>query len=178
VAGGNSLTLTGQGRLIELRCDIQIGAPGANPLSSPPTFVGGFSAIWDTGATGSVITQKVVDALGIKPIGLTLVHGANSSDTCEVYLVDIMLPSKVGMRGVRVTKSNLVGADALIGMDIITNGDFHISNVGGVTVMSFRVPSQSRIDYVKETDDLMQRRALPHGRTQSTSRQQRRKKRK
>jgi hypothetical protein len=40
------------------------------------------------------------------------------------------------------------GIEALIGMDIITLGDFSITNHKGVTCMSFRIPSGHEIDYV------------------------------
>jgi hypothetical protein len=41
----------------------------------------------------------------------------------------------------------------LIGMNIITMGDFAITNHRGQTVMSFRVPSLQKIDFVAgETD--------------------------
>ena len=40
------------------------------------------------------------------------------------------------------------GIGVLIGMDIITSGDFSVSNYNGKTVFTFRTPSQERIDYV------------------------------
>jgi len=33
-------------------------------------------------------------------------------------------------------------------MDIITKGDFSISNFNGLTTLSFRCPSQEKIDFV------------------------------
>lgn len=42
----------------------------------------------------------------------------------------------------------------VIGMDIITMGDFCISNYGNNTVMTFRFPSLETIDYCKEVNDL------------------------
>lgn len=39
------------------------------------------------------------------------------------------------------------GIDVLIGMDIISNGDFAISNYEGRTQFSFRIPSQEHIEY-------------------------------
>jgi hypothetical protein len=56
----------------------------------------------------------------------------------------------VGFGAVRFTLGNLMGCDVLIGMDIITMGDFVVSNKGGVTVMSFRVPSSGNWDFVEE----------------------------
>lgn len=52
---------------------------------------------------------------------------------------------------VKVTEGVLSGFDLLIGMDIITTGDFSITNVGGKTIFSFRVPSIKELDYVKES---------------------------
>ena len=45
-------------------------------------------------------------------------------------------------------------AAILIGMDIISQGDFCISNFAGRTVMTFRRPSLETIDYCKEVADL------------------------
>jgi hypothetical protein len=47
-------------------------------------------------------------------------------------------------------------ADILIGMDIITLGDFAVSNFEGVTKFSFRVPSLSHIDFVVDVRDVAQ----------------------
>ena len=109
----------------------------------------GFNAIWDTGATGSVITEKVADALGLKPTGFKEVHTANGKSEKNTYLVNIILPNNVAIQNVNVTEG-LLGdhADVLIGMDIITLGDFSITNKDGNTVMSFRIPSLQEIDYV------------------------------
>jgi hypothetical protein len=40
--------------------------------------------------------------------------------------------------------------DVIIGMDIITHGDFSMTNVGGKTWVSSRVPSYDSVDYVVE----------------------------
>ena len=78
-----------------------------------------FEAIWDTGATNSVISQNVVDACGLVPIGMTQVQGVNSTDTVPKYLVNIRAPSGVGFASVDVTWGKLAGdIDVLIGMDM------------------------------------------------------------
>jgi len=109
-----------------------------------------FVAIWDTGATATVITQKVVDACGLKPTGVTLVQTANGQRSCNVYFVNIGLPNQVGFQMVRVTCGDILGTDVLIGMDIITTGDFVLTHKNGTTVFSFRVPSLDCIDYVEQ----------------------------
>lgn len=124
--------------------------PTSTPLAQQPARQK-FSAIWDTGASGSAITQNVVNACGLKPITYTKVyHGGGATDLAEVYLVNILLPNNVQVHTIQVTKLNINGADVLIGMDIITLGDLTISNVGR-TVMSFRVPSLGAVDYVAQT---------------------------
>src|SRR5438067_262118 len=95
-------------------------------------------AIWDTGATGSTITTKVVQALGLVPIGMTQVNTANGIATQNTYLVNIKLPNGLGIRDVTVMECAALssGCDALIGMDIINLGDLSITNHQGKTVMS------------------------------------------
>lgn len=111
-----------------------------------------FLAVWDTGATSSVISKNIVVAAGLKATGITLVHGVHGPGQADTYLVNIqVLPSDVRVRNVTVTVGDLpAGTDALIGMDIITLGDFAITNKDGRTVMSFRFPSLAEIDFVKE----------------------------
>ena len=111
-----------------------------------------FDAIWDTGATGSVITPAMVQQLGIEPIDKTMVHriGSDESDAAteaHVYLVSIAPMSGVLVENVRVVEG-IVGPardqGLLIGMDIISLGDLaltHEQTEDGVrTVFSFIVP--------------------------------------
>ncbi len=49
-----------------------------------------------------------------------------------------------------VTQAVLFDADVLIGMDVIANGDFAVTNHQGKTLMSFRMPSVECIDFVKQ----------------------------
>ncbi len=147
-----SFTVTARGgllRVLQTPCQIAQGfdPTGAGPH---PPFVE-FQAIWDTGATASVITQAVVDACALKPIGMVQTHGVHGTELSEVYLVNIRLPQGVAFMHIQVTKGKLFGeANVLIGMDIITSGDFSITNKGGVTIFSFRIPSQTHVDFVKE----------------------------
>lgn len=107
-------------------------------------------AIWDTGATGSVITKKVSQVLGLVPTGYAQVNTANGVAKQNTFTVDIGLPNGVIIQGITVTEVDGFsgGCEALIGMDIISLGDFSITNHNGKTCMSFRVPSGHEIDYV------------------------------
>jgi len=110
-----------------------------------------FSAIWDTGATGCVITDGVVKACNLHPVGIARVSGVHGDADSEVFLVNIRLPNNVAMASVSVTKGQLpAGTDVLIGMNVITAGDFAITNRNGKTLFSFRTPSLHDVDYVAE----------------------------
>jgi len=116
----------------------------------PPTIE--YNALWDTGATGTVVTKKIVDDLGLKQIGVVKVFHADGESLQPVYLINIMLPHKVGFRYIRVTEGKLNGFDVLIGMDIISQGDFVITNSNGITTFSFRTPSCECIDFVAQAN--------------------------
>lgn len=111
-------------------------------------------AIWDTGATGSAITSRVVQELGLVPTGVSLVSTANGQVMQNTYTINIGLPNKVLVGGIVATELDALsgGCDALIGMDIITLGDFSITNHNNNTCFSFRMPSSHEIDYVDSPD--------------------------
>lgn len=110
-----------------------------------------FKALWDTGATNCVITQKIVNDLNLKPVGMTRVTTASHVVDAEVFFVSILLPNKMWIPNVRVTKGNIAGHDMLIGMDIIGLGDFAISHHNGRTTFSFRMPSIDEIDFTQQS---------------------------
>lgn len=144
--------------------DIKVSLPILPNISPASMPVYSSKAIWDTGASGSVITKKAVEALKLLPISKMLVHGVNSTSVQNVYLVSITLPNDVTIALVRVTEcESLNGSfDVLIGMDIIGIGDFAVTNLNNQTVMSFRIPSTSKIDFTNpasnsHTEQLMTR---------------------
>jgi len=94
---------------------------------------------------------------------MALVHGVHGVAECETFLVNIGLPNNVMFTGVRVTKGDIAGAHILIGMDIINEGDFAVTNHNGTTMFSFRTPSSEHIDFVavvkRENQALLPNRA-------------------
>lgn len=112
-----------------------------------------YQAIWDTGATNTVISQNVANDLGLHPTGRTRVSGVHGPEEVNTYLVNVYLPNNVGFPGVRVTEGKLVGCDVLIGMDIIRSGDLAISNFNNRTIFSFRFPSIEETDYQMEINN-------------------------
>lgn len=109
-----------------------------------------FTALWDTGASKTVITKNIVDSLGLKPIGKVKAFHANGDSIVNVYAINLLLPNNVGFSFLNVTEGKMNGFDVLIGMDVINQGDFSITNFKGKTTFSFRIPSMEEIDYQKE----------------------------
>lgn len=108
--------------------------------------------LWDTGASKSSITQRIVDDLNLIPVGNTNISTANGVVAVNTYFVDFGLPNGVTVKNVLVSCADLGDdIDVLIGMDIIRHGDFSITNVNNKTTFSFRTPSVEEIDYVKES---------------------------
>lgn len=82
---------------------------------------------------------------------MTRVQTADGEVDAELYLVNVALPNQVGFMHLQVTKAKLgANADVLIGMDIISQGDFAVTNKGGNTIFSYRFPSAVHIDFVKD----------------------------
>ncbi|MDD5712507.1 MAG: SEC-C metal-binding domain-containing protein [Smithellaceae bacterium] len=118
--------------------------PSQDPSRHPCKKI--YKGLWDTGATNTVITEKVVQECALEPIGKVKVETASGTDIVDMFLVNVELPNKVGVHHLLVSKGKVKGADVLIGMDIINQGDLAISNFKGKTTFSFRMPSIESID--------------------------------
>jgi hypothetical protein len=112
-----------------------------------PANRGVYTGVWDTGATQTMITPKILSDLELTPVDTVTVHGVNSSARVPVVLISLILPNKIKVTDVRATVSEIQGVDMLIGMDIIQAGDFSISNYEEKTVFTFATPPfQNRTD--------------------------------
>lgn len=110
--------------------------------------------LWDTGASMSSITQRIVDDISLIPVGRINTSTANGVVPVNTYFVDIGLPNGVTVKNVLVSCCDLGDdIDILIGMDIIKFGDFSITNTNNKTTFSFRTPSIEEIDYVKASKE-------------------------
>ena len=110
-----------------------------------------YNALWDTGSNMTVISNALAEALNLNPVGEMLVDSVNGKFRTKKYVISITLPNKLNIENLVVSSGNLgPGIDLLIGLDLITLGDFSITNVNNRTVFSFRFPSTKVIDYVIE----------------------------
>lgn len=67
---------------------------------------------------------------------------------CEyTYYVDLMVPDEMTFKTLEVTEGDLEDVDVLIGMDVISQGDFCISNGNNETVVAFRSPAGEPIKF-------------------------------
>lgn len=106
-----------------------------------------YNALWDTGATNSMVTKRVVEDLGLDPEGYSNVfHVGGAAEDVPHYFVNLVLLTEVHFPSVSVAEGILLGNDVLIGMDIINRGDFAVSNRNGATSFSFRIPSVEDFD--------------------------------
>ena len=110
-----------------------------------------YTALWDTGSTMTVISTELAKQLNLDEVGKIEAETAGGKYTTNKYILSISLPNHLNIENIEVSSGKLMpGIDILIGMDIITLGDFSISNLDNKTVFSFRFPSTRVIDYVKE----------------------------
>lgn len=103
------------------------------------------NAMWDTGATNTLISPKIVKALGLKPFGKSGISSANGIVETNTYLVHVGIPSGSVVTNILALEDENDDYEVVIGMDIISRGDFAFSNHEGHSTFSFRIPSQEEI---------------------------------
>lgn len=103
------------------------------------------NAMWDTGATNTLISPRIVKALGLKPFGKSGISSANGIVETNTYLVHVGIPSGSVVTNILALEDENDDYEVVIGMDIISRGDFAFSNHEGHSTFSFRIPSQEEI---------------------------------
>lgn len=102
-------------------------------------------ALWDTGSTNTLISSKIVKYLHLSPFGRSDISGINGSFETDNYLVHIGIPTGDVITNVLAIEDDNEDYEAVIGMDIISLGDFAFSNKDGHSTFSFRIPSSEEI---------------------------------
>ena len=156
--GFKAFTTSFPRRVSQLITDIAV-APGFDPRNPPipePSYVD-TKALWDTGASKSMVSADLATQLALVPVGSQVVQHAGGSSPSNTYLVNFRLMNDVRMLGALVTEfPTITGAfGCIVGMDVISVGDLAISHHGGRTTMSFRTPGMAVVDYVKEHDRIL-----------------------
>ena len=163
----HAFTTKANGRLREIITDIGVSIPFIEDnIQQTDSRIFRTKALWDTGATNCVVTKQTAKELNLKPISVSKVSHADGESFANVYLVNIYLPNNLVIPSVRVTECADTAGNfgVIIGMDVITMGDFSITNVNNLTTVTFRIPSKQTIDYVKEVNDIEQKKFNKVGR--------------
>lgn len=135
----------------ELQSWVGIGPAYAEGQPQPPLLAPKLLAVWDTGATSSAISRQLAQRLQLDEIGQMRVHGATGCEVCTRFLVSLHLPNRVVIRELEISDcGGDIGCDILLGMDVITLGDFAICNYKGHTTFTFRVPSVESLDFTTQ----------------------------
>jgi hypothetical protein len=114
-------------------------------------------ALWDTGATMTCIKPSLRDRLKLRQSELVepiLMSGIGGDVEADGTLVSIWLAPNFVIELCPVYIADFPGdQDLLIGMDIITMGDFAICNANGKTSCSFTVPPfPDRINFADKAE--------------------------
>ena len=166
----NSFTVKSDRIVYKLVTPSWVSAAWALEGSTPEPPRNQYYSLWDTGATGSMITERVAEDLGLEIESYTKIyHAGGEAEDVPVYYVNLVLLNNVQIAGVRVSQVKLIDSDVLIGMDIINRGDFAVSNRNGETRFSFRIPSVEKFDFVP-IDDKYNRKRSKSGKRRSSKR--------
>lgn len=104
---------------------------------------GRYRAIWDTGATHSLISKKIIDELGLKAIEIGNQHTAGGVSETSFHNIDIALPTGIVFPALEVSlNGDIFDFDVIIGMDIISQGDFAVFHGKKTSRYIFRYPPQ------------------------------------
>lgn len=107
-------------------------------------------AQWDTGASNTCIAMEVAQALRLPVTGMAMMKTPSGMREMPTFVVDLLLPNNVTVTNLVVMGSEIggQGIGVLVGMDVITLGDFAASFKDGLTRFSFRIPSIEHADFV------------------------------
>ena len=103
------------------------------------------NACWDTGSEVTMISTRVVEALGLEPFEHTSLMGIGGDEEVGVYLIHLGLPNGYLYRNLIVYASDIDDYDVLIGMNLISQSDFFITNIDGNNHFAFDIPATGKI---------------------------------
>ena len=100
-------------------------------------------AVWDTGATSSMISAALAKKLALPLVGTIQIAGVHGVQNARCYSVDIVFGNKFTIPAIKVSEaSDFGGFDILIGMDIIGKGKMNIDGTGSKLTVCFQYPAE------------------------------------
>lgn len=96
-------------------------------------------AVWDTGSTGTVISQRLAEEFRLQPVDTGYGSAPGWQGEVLYYIIDLKLSERMAVHGLKVVSMPLgsVHGDCLIGMDVIRRGNFFVRSMNGKTKLSF-----------------------------------------
>ena len=99
-------------------------------------------AFWDTGSTYSCISKRIEEKFKLVSNFNDTLHTGYGDKNTGVYSIDILLNNTMQIMVNNVSAHPLIqeeDIDLLIGMDVITMGDFRIYSENGKTYFNFKM---------------------------------------
>lgn len=92
--------------------------------------------VWDTGARRTTLNERIVDALGLEPTGntLTLLMADGRPMECKMYNIYVQFTFGDYYGPYEVPAMRNMGCDLLVGLDIIMQGELHVSRISETDV--------------------------------------------
>jgi len=104
--------------------------------------------MWDTGCDITIINDRFVDIFNLQSVGSGKLDTISDEKIpSKIYKINLILPNNIELKDVEAIAGNPKNCDVLIGMDIISQGDFVISNYNGKTTFIFQKPSIGKFTY-------------------------------
>lgn len=98
-------------------------------------------AMWDTGGLQSCISPQLCSTLALKPIKKRLLHSVTGVDEVGIYNLNVQLSDNIVLPDIPVLSTNttITGYHMIIGMDIISRGNFSVTNENNRTIFTFEL---------------------------------------
>jgi hypothetical protein len=121
--------------VFDLICDgREIATPLAVSCPAGCAPVQRCTAVWDTGATSSMISESLAKELKLEPEGSVKVSGVHGIEEAKIYTINLIFGNGFTLDKLQVSEAgNNAGFDILIGMDVISQGILIIDGVNHPT---------------------------------------------
>lgn len=102
-------------------------------------------AVWDTGATGSMISASTAKKLTLSPCGISQISGVHGVQNAKCYHVDLVFGNGFCIPKIKVAEaSDTGGFELLVGMDVISKGILLIDGSEGELSVRFMYPTEDQ----------------------------------
>ena len=135
-------TLSAKWKLKEISTPLTIACGGecCGSSSVPEHFC---NAIWDTGATSSMVSRSIAKKLNLRRTGKVQISGVHGIADTNTYIVDLHFANGFKITGLPVSEADDGGGfDVLIGMDVISQGKLIVDGTGDGCQIAFAFPAE------------------------------------